>query len=310
MAKGIILKAKTAADIDERIARVIERLGNPEPPLRLDVVRAAQKLDFGFYSARDSGLLQETAAKLRVAGKQVLLNPMLLVQAVRKFDLRALYLPDQRRILLDSDVPKLKHRWNEAHEIGHSLIPWHEGAMLGDDENCLIPTCHAALEAEANYAAARLIFLRERFRADARSLVPSFESLDALSKRYGNTKASTFWRCIEHWGEESPMVGLITGHPHPSMRKADFDPASPCKHFVQSAMFAGMFSRINETAVFDEIAGYCGSQRGGTLGGADVFLTDDNGDAHRFVFESFCYHHQTLTLGINYGRLERLVAVA
>ena len=37
------------------------------------------------------------------------------------------------------------------------------------------------------------------------------------------------------------MVGLITGHPHPSMRKADFDPDEPCKHFVQSPPFASMF---------------------------------------------------------------------
>lgn len=306
MAKGIILPARTAADIDERIARVLARLGDPEPPLDLKVVRASLKLDFGYYSARDSGLLQETVAKLRVAGKQVLLNPMLLAQAVRKLDLRALYLPDQHRILLDRDEPILRHRWNEAHEVGHSLIPWHEGAMLGDDDHSLIPSCHAEIEAEANHAAARLLFLRERFRADCRSLTPSFKSLEALSNRYGNTRASTFWRCIEHWGEETPMVGLITGHPHPAMRKPDFDPRAPCRHFVQSSVFAAMFSRTSEGAVFDEIVAYCGRQRGGTLGAADILLTDDNGDGHRFEFESFCYHHSTLSLGIYRGKAAAL----
>lgn len=239
MAKGVGPKAKTAADIDAQIARVIARVGNPEPPLSLEVIRASLDLDFGYYSARDSGLLQQTVAKLRVAGKQVILNPMLLVQAVRKLDLRALYLPDRRRILLDEDAPKLKHRWNEAHEIGHSIIPWHEGAMLGDDDHSLVPSCHDALEAEANFAAARLLFLRDRFRDDARSLEPTFANLEKLADRYGNTKTSTFWRCVEYWGEEVPMVGLITGHPHPAMRKRDFDPTNPCKHVVQSAPFAG-----------------------------------------------------------------------
>ncbi|QNP45672.1 DUF955 domain-containing protein [Sphingomonas sediminicola] len=310
MAKGIFLKARTAADIDERIGLVLDRLGNPEPPLNLKIVRSSLKLDFGYYSATDEGLLQETVAKLRVAGKQVLLNPMLLVRAVRKLDLRALYLPDQRRILLDKDQPVLKHRWNEAHEVGHSLLPWHQGAMLGDDDHCLIPACHAELEAEANFAAAKLLFLRDRFRLEARSLEPCFKNLEILAERYGNTKTSTFWRCIEYWGEEVPMVGLITGHPHPSMRKADFDPDEPCKHFVQSPPFAAMFSKISESDVFDRIVEYCGRQRGGSLGAAEILLTDDNGNDHRFEFESFCYHYQTLTLGIYSGPASSIVQVA
>jgi len=310
MAKGVGPKARAAADIDEQIAKIIERLGNPEPPLNLKVVRASLELDFGYYSAQDSGLLQETVAKLRVAGKQVILNPMLLVQAVRKLDLRALYLPDQRRILLDKDEPKLKHRWNEAHEIGHSIIPWHEGAMLGDNEHSLMPSCHDALEVEANFAAARLLFLRDRFRDDAHSLEPSFANLEKLADRYGNTKTSTFWRCVEHWGEEAPMVGLITGHPHPIMRKPDFDPSDPCKHFVQSGPFSKWFSKTRETTVFDKIVSYCGRQRGGKLGGKEVILVDDNGGSHVFEFESFCYHYQTLTLGIYRREHQPMMQVA
>ncbi len=298
MAKNVILKSKVAADIDEQVAGVIRRLGNPEPPLNLRIVREALKLDFGYYSARDSGLLQETVALLRVAGKQVLLRPSLLIEAVRKLDLRALYIPDQKRILLDQDQPKLKHRWNEAHEIGHSVIDWHAGAMLGDDEHTLIPACHAKIEAEANFAAARLLFLRDRFRDEARQLAPGFDSLNRLADRYGNTKASTFWRAIEYWGADTPMVGLITGHPHPAKRKADFDPAAPCKHFIQSPAFATMFSALRETDVFDQVVDYCGSQRGGSLGEAEILLLDDNREGHVFAFESFCFHHHTLTLGI------------
>ncbi len=106
------------------------------------------------------------------------------------------------------------------------------------------------------------------------------------------------------------MIGLITGHPHPSMRKIDFDPQEPCKHFIQSPIFAAMFSKISETEVFDQIVGYCGRQRGGSLGAAEVLLTDDNGDGHRFEFESFCYHYQTLTLGICCGPTSSIFQVA
>ena len=73
--------------------------------------------------------------------------------AVQNLSLKALYLPDQKRILLDQDLPLLKHRWNEAHEIGHDIIPWHTGMMLGDTEQTLTPACHQIMEAEANYAA-------------------------------------------------------------------------------------------------------------------------------------------------------------
>jgi hypothetical protein len=145
------------------------------------------------------------------------------------------------------------------------------------------------------FAAAKLLFLRHRFRLDARSLEPRFKNLEILAERYGKTKTSTFCRCIEYWGEEVSMVGLITGHPQPSMRKADFDPDEPCKHFVQSPPFAAIFSQISESDVFDQIVRYCGSQRGGSLGVSEILLTDDNGDGHRFEFESFCYHYQTLT---------------
>jgi hypothetical protein len=225
-------------------------------------------------------------------------------------DLRALYIPDQKRILLDKDQPQLKHRWNEAHEIGHSVIPWHAGAMLGDDDHTLIPSCHAALEAEANFAAARLLFLQDRFRNEAVALEPSFKNLEALAAKFGNTKASTFWRCIEHWGAETPMIGLITGHPHPAKRLADFDPAAPCKHFVQSVPFSQQFANVREGDVFDQIVEYCGPQRGGSLGGDDILLVDDNGDAHVFTFETFCYHHNTLTIGL-YKQPHRVaVAVA
>lgn len=309
MAKNKILRAKTAADIDERVERVLRGLGNPEPPLDLRLVRELQSLDRGYYSADDPGLLQETVSRLRIAGKQVLLRPMLLVEAAHKFDLRALYLPDQRRILIDRSQPELKHRWNEAHEIGHSLIPWHDGAMLGDDEMTLIPACHAKLEAEANFAAGRLLFLRDRFTIEALDYEPSLDAVKALKPIFGNTYATTFWRCIETWGTTRPIVGLISDHPYPSRRKADFDPRSPCKHFIQSGAFAARFSATLETDVFDLVADYCTARNGGPLGACEAVLTDDNGNKHTFFFESFSFHYNVLTLGIHLRPHAKMVAI-
>jgi len=296
VAKNTFLKQKVAADIDAQVERVLADLGDPEPPLRLEVVRDRLKLDKGFYTANDPGLLQETVHKLRVGTKQLLLRPALLIDAVRKFDLRALYIPDQKRILLDGSQPKLKFRWNEAHEIGHSIIPWHEGAMLGDDDTTLIPSCHAKIENEANFAAARLLFLRGRFINEARAMEPSIASLQALADKFGNTRTSTLWRCVEAWGDETPILGLVTDHPLHWHRKNDFNPLEPCRHFIQSTAFAARFSGLQETTVFDEIVNYANGGKGGPLGNADVLLNDDNGEPHIFEFESFSFHHYTLTL--------------
>lgn len=156
--RNIILSRGTASDIDRQVNKVLKALGSPEPPLKLDDVREILKLDRRYYSTTDDSFLRETISKLTVAGTQVMKRPGLLLEAVKKMDLRALYLPDRKRILLDSGQPDAKQRWNEAHEIGHSIIPWHEDLMLGDQEQTLVPGCHAQIEAEANYAAGQLLF--------------------------------------------------------------------------------------------------------------------------------------------------------
>lgn len=298
MARNYILRRKTQQEIDERVERVLARLGNPEPPLDLRVVRDLLSLDLAYFRKDDPSLADDVISRMRMASKQIIRRPMLFFEAVAKFDLRALYLPDNKRILLDQSQPKLKHRWHEAHEIGHSIIPWHEGAMLGDDRFTLHQSCHDQIEAEANFAAGRLLFLRDRFTTEARDHVPSLEAILALKPIFGNTYTTTFWRCIETWGVSLPIVGMISDHPHPARRSADFDPAAPCDHLVQSQAFAAGFSTLGEAELFNLVSGYCQARRAGPLGEAELVLTDDNGDAHDFQFESFGNTHQVLTLGV------------
>ena len=161
MSRNRLLSERTAHDIDARVERVLKGLGNPEPPLRLEDVRHLLKLDLKFYTAKDASVAQEAISRIRVATLQVFNRPALILDAIHKWSLKALYLPDRKRILLDGDLPIKKHRWNEAHEIGHSLLPWHEDAMLGDNSHTLSPECHEQVEAEANFAAGRLLFLRD-----------------------------------------------------------------------------------------------------------------------------------------------------
>lgn len=301
MVKNLILSAKTSQDIDRRVERILKGLGNPEPPLRLEDVRELLKLDLAFYRANDPGILSETISRIRVAAIQVYKRPALLGEVIKKMSLKALYLPDRKRILLDGDLPLLKHRWNEAHEIGHSIVPWHDDMMHGDNSQTVSLDCREHIEAEANFAAGRLLFLRDRFVEEALSLAPGIESIRSLHGTFGNTLSTTLYRYIECAGGSVPFVGMITGHPHTSKRKPDFDPTKPCRHFVRSPAFVQRFNKISEVALFEGVARYCGNQRGGPLGSDELVLMDDNGDKHRFSFETFFNRYDGLTLGTYLG---------
>jgi hypothetical protein len=97
--------------------------------------------------------LREFVSRAYIGAKQAFYRPTLILEVVRKRSLKALYLPDRRRVLIDSSQPKLKWRWSEAHEIIRDGVPWHQGTMFGDTEYTLSPACHEQIEAEANHGA-------------------------------------------------------------------------------------------------------------------------------------------------------------
>lgn len=293
--KNIIVTGYEAQDIQDQVDKILRGLGNPEPPLKLEEVRELLRLDRRFYSSENQSAVREVVSRLIVAGEQVVKRPTILFDAIRKAKLSALWLPDKKRILIDESVPQLKHRWSEAHEIGHSIIPWHDNLHLGDNEFSLNPTCHAQLEAEANYAAGRLLFLQDRFRCEALDSEISLATVKSLKGEFGNTMSSTLWRYVEEVGGDSPMVGVICCHPHwPS---DDFDPDNPCRHVIQSQGFKHAFSKVSAKHLFRTIRGYCGHQSGGPLGEDTVVLQDDTGVRHLFHFESFFNRYDVLTLG-------------
>lgn len=192
--KNIIVNGHEAEDIEKQVAKILRGLGNPEPPLSLKDVRELLRLDRQFYSSSDQSAVREVVSRRLVAGKQVVKRPTILFEAIRKAKLSALWLPDKRRILIDESLPQLKHRWNEAHEVGHSIIPWHDNLLLGDNEFSLNPRCHQQMEAEANFAAGQLLFLRDRFVDEARDLSICLDTVKELKKGFGNTFSSTLWR--------------------------------------------------------------------------------------------------------------------
>ena len=299
--KNPIVDGHEAEDIRAQVAKLLRDLGNPEPPLRLETVRDRLGLDRQYYSSTDTSFVRETVHAIKVAGMQILRRPTLLFDAIRTASLKALWLPDAKRILIDSDLPELKHRWAEGHEVGHSLIPWHRQFLLGDAETELNPACHAVIEAEANFACGQLLFLQNRFVEEANDFPLTIESIKQLKLTFGNTYTSTLWRFVEEYLGPTPVVGVICCHPH--RRGDDFDPDQPCRYVVQSPLFRNQVSNVSEQRLFNAISGYCGRQRGGPLGQSEVVLKDVNDDTHVFQFETHFFHYQALTLGVHQHRV-------
>ncbi len=294
--RNILLRRSTAADIESQVNKILRGLGNPEPPLNLDDVRQLLRLDRGYYSTGNDSVLREKISRLAVAGVQIIERPTLLLDAVRKFDLRALYLPDRKRILLDKSQPTPKQRWNEAHEIGHSILPWHADLMLGDHAQSLTPDCHAQVEAEANYTAGQLLFLQDRFLTAANDSTPTLDAVRALKGGFGNTHTTTFWRFIEGAHTSVPMMGMIGAHPR--RLSANFNANKPFRYVIESPAFVAGFESVKGEELHRAISSYCGGQRAGPLGSAEVVLTDKNGERHVFHFETFSNTYDCLTLAV------------
>jgi hypothetical protein len=282
------LDPHTAQDIDTQVHKILRDLGNPEPPLRLEQVRELLTLAKDFYSTADDGALK------RLAGKQIAERPGFLIDFVKTFRIDALCLFDEKRILLCKDLPPPKQRWAEGHEIGHVIIPWHGPISLGDNKFTLTSDCHDQIETEANYAARRLLFLRDRFKDQALGSEPSVQHVLDLKGTFGNTITTTFYGLIEVL--DKPAFGLITDHPH--RPKKGFDPAEPCRHFIRSAAFQSQFANTDEQELFSLAKGYCSSGKW-NLGCSEEILTNLHGEPHVFRMETVYNHYDALTLGVH-----------
>lgn len=289
-------------DIVGQMDRILRDLGNPEPPFCTEDALHLLKLDRKYYSSVDEGFLMEVIHKIKVSGKQILDRPSLIIDVIKKAELKALWLPDSKQILIDQSLHRLKHRWTEGHEIAHSSIPWHRQFCLGDPAQTLRINCQEQIENEANYGSGHLLFLGGRFKEEASAFPCTIESIMTLRKIYGNTITSTLYRFVEQAHDHLPMFGVVCNQWFDESK--EFDPLNPCEHLIVSEKFRSQFSDFNQHMAFDLMKGYCQHKRIGPLGSAKVTILDDNGKAHFFSMESHANHWQVLTLAVYQGPVE------
>jgi hypothetical protein len=97
--------------------------------------------------------------------------------------------------------------------------------------------------------------------------------------------------------------------PHPHRLPDDHNPSSPCKYFIQSPAFRNRFGTVSEAQIFEALQGYCSNAKGGPLGTDEVLLTDVDGEAHFFRFETFFNRHEALTLAYHVRKHKFVIAL-
>lgn len=305
--KNLIIDPYAVKDIQKQIDKVLRGLGNPDPPLNLNEVREILNLDRQFYSNQNTNALRESVSKLKVGAKQLIKRPSLLLDVVIKADIKALWIPDRKRILINESIPDLKKRHAEAHEIIHSITPHHRAFLFGDDSETLRSSCYEKLEAEANYGSGQLLFLRNKFVEMARDYPKDIASVKKLSKIFNNTITMTLWGLIEETHDNKPIFGIISQHP--KYLSADFDPQNPCQYFVVSPAFRTQFGNVGEVSVFGAIKKYVSGAKAGPLGEGEAMFLGRDGRRHKFHMETFFNHYDALTIGTYLSPVSKQVVV-
>ncbi len=294
-------------EIDAQIARILRDLGNPPPPLKLKDVRDLLKIDLAYYKSTDPGVIQELTHRFALLAHKTIPDiGRHLAAALAKSKLNAFWIPKSKRILLDETVPEPKHRWIESHEITHSVAGWHKDFLLGDNRFTVDPVCHATIEAEANYGAGRLLFMADRFGQEARDLPATFESVKALSKRYGNSIVSTLWRLIEGRDPDQSAFGMVSAHPiYPEIGAHDGDEA--WRYFIRSPNFRIQFPNVTPEQAYALISSHCTNRKKGPIFEVSDVLENAIGERWEFKIECFSTTHAVLTLATAISIRERVI---
>jgi Zn-dependent peptidase ImmA (M78 family) len=297
----VTLKQGTRNEIDLQVQKILRGLGNPKAPLDLEAVFKLQKLDPQYYRTSEDGVVRETISRVKVGTKLIFERPTRIWEAIKAADLKALWIPEQRRVLVDGNLHEMKKRWNSAHEIGHSILEWHRDYTFGDDQLTLVEDCHIQIEAEANYAAGRLLFMQEQFDARILGAKHTLKSLNKLAHDFGNSWTSTLYRTVEIL--DVPAFAVIGAHPRRSSQ-------GQTKHFITSAPFDAMFPNFHESDALRIIQSYCSFSTRGPLGEGTFILTDIRGDRWEFTAESFSLPQgQVLTLALILRKIEIQVSI-
>jgi transcriptional regulator with XRE-family HTH domain len=179
--------------------------------------------------------------------------------------------------------------FTQAHEIAHSLLPWHEATFRLDDERQLFFGTRDELELEANYAAAHMIFQGRRYHERALQNEVSIATPIDLARHYRASLHASIRFYVE--GHPDPVAVLVAG------RRTQHDGTLPIWTSFESESFRERFGRFADqlpgatlpVTDTDLPLGRIAATVRDTAGVVTdtTMLIDRNSDAKRFTAEGF-----------------------
>lgn len=284
----------TREEIEKIVEHILRDSGLRKPPIQIVDVIEFLKLHRDFYSLDDPKLLQRFAHRIRI-GKDRIVNV-----ARDKIRLAALWLPSERRILVDQSLPKPKQTWASFHDTIHTALPWHRDFYLGDTAQTLEPDYQEMLESEANYGASTLMFGGQLFTAQALDTIPCWQSIERLQKAHRKSFAATFRRYVEH-GHDGSLAGLVST---PWWMSKPADQVTRCRHFVRSRRFEREFPEVSPDKLLQAVNESTAPRKWGIAGEFTLPLKGAAGELREFVAESFFNQHYLMTLFVARGEGE------
>jgi hypothetical protein len=211
--------------------------------------------------------------------------------------LGALVFPS-RTAFVDLSQAEPRARLTHAHEIGHRILPWHEGAFHLDNHEHLLGLTKERLELEAYLAGGHLLFHGRRFTEHALGYQFSINTPIALAGEYSASMHAAIRYYVMHMPE--PVAVLIAGRYRPATSVPVWDSVESPSFLVQ---FGHLADRMPNARL--EIAGGNAQPFGdiaySAMSTTDVAskelpLTDLRGDPRIFVAEAFFNQHNLFVM--------------
>ena len=108
----------TRREIDKVVWSILKDAGLTQPPIRIEDLLGHLKLYRTYYDLQNPGFCDKAKYKLLVAARKA-------ARALRKINLVAVLFQDEKRIVIDANLPPIKHDWPSFHECAHRIVPWH-----------------------------------------------------------------------------------------------------------------------------------------------------------------------------------------
>lgn len=215
-----------------------------------------------------------------------------------------------RTAFIDRSQSHGRVRWTEAHEATHSVLPWHAGQALLDDNETLFRTSEDEREREANIGAAHLVFQGKRFFDQALGYEHSVKTPVLLSEGFGASIHATIRYYTERHPE--PMALALCG------RLRWQSGHVPIYDTFESSAFRRSFGSVRSLlpAIGMPVASGAGDDELATIArgalssiedaASEIHLPDLNGDRRRFRVEGFDNQHSLFMLFTRRRGLVRL----